>query len=186
MILTSRPTLALLSVLAGTVGLYVAGPDPAPAAGSGIKADAATLPLETVQQPAPAAYVLPALQSFRVVTDRPVFSANRRPVMPKVAGSSVETSPEPVSVPRLTVNGLVSSGGRAVAVVKLEGGNPQIVAENDSVAGWKVAAVLADRVILARNGRTIDIALTRHGNKLGGADLVSESRKPVSFQSPGS
>jgi general secretion pathway protein N len=91
---------------------------------------------------APASFTLPPLQSFAAVTDRPLFSPDRRP-LPQAAAESLGAWSS------LILAGIIIAPDSRQALI-VHGSPPTIVhlQEGQAVEGWTVHAILADRIVL--------------------------------------
>jgi general secretion pathway protein N len=142
----SRPQLALagaLTALAAGLGLLVVLEWSAPAASP---AGEALAPAATAKaaEPAPV-FSLAPLASFSAVTDRPLFSPDRRP--------APEASETLGSWSALVLAGIVvTPESREVLIAH---GNPAKIVhlqEGQSVDGWAVRSIDPDRVVVANGG----------------------------------
>jgi type II secretory pathway component PulC len=106
---------------------------------------AAPLPAATARKNAVAgSFSLPPLQSFNAVTDRPLFTPNRRPP----AQGSDDAGPWQ----SLILAGIIISANSREALILH--GKPQTaahIAEGQDVEGWVVTSILPDRIVI-RNG----------------------------------
>lgn len=77
-----------------------------------------------------------------LVLERPVFTPARRPTRPGFIGTGV---------PRLS--GIVRGPSLSLAIfaAQTDGGRSMLLATGDGVAGWRVARIDMDRVVLVRN-----------------------------------
>jgi general secretion pathway protein N len=142
----SRAQLALagaLTALAAGLGLLIAlewsAPIPSP-----IETRAPTVGAKKAAEPAPV-FSLAPLASFSAVTDRPLFSPDRRP--------APEASETLGSWSALVLAGIVvAPASREVLIAH---GNPTKIAhlqEGQSVDGWTVRTIEPDRVVVANGG----------------------------------
>lgn len=124
----------------------------------------------TAAMPASAAAVaaqvgsLGPLAAYADVVERPLFAPSRRPPAAPVAAP---VPPVPVAAsrppPAIELVGVAMSGDRHYALVRTPGGRSTRVAEGESVEGWQVTHIEADRIRLNRGGDAVDISLVRPG-----------------------
>lgn len=98
-------------------------------------------------------FALPPIESMSEIVARPLFMPTRRPV----SAPSVATPP-----PRLAIAGVIISGERRTAILDTGSGAaaPYLrVTAGDVVAGWTVASVEADRVILRNGAARVELTL---------------------------
>ena len=105
--------------------------------------DVATGPLPSVDAPGP-------LDDFMEVIERPLFNKDRRP-----PPEEAETVQEAVVTgrPQVQLSGIVATQGTYKAHIRPPKGETLIVAVGDDYEGWQVAEIMADRIILLRDGR---------------------------------
>jgi hypothetical protein len=94
------------------------------------------LPASTVVRQA-----MPGKTSFAAIVERPLFSTSRRP-------KSKQVTPVPTPSLDFSLSGIVTSTNEPVALVKLGAGSgdPQGVREGETISGWTVARIEADRI----------------------------------------
>jgi general secretion pathway protein N len=98
----------------------------------------------TASTPAPAeSFALRPLQAYAEVTARPVFSSKRRPPPPQAAVQQAAASDG------LVLAGIVATASERTALV-LHGQPLKMVRlkEGETVDGWTVRSILADRIII--------------------------------------
>lgn len=65
--------------------------------------------------------------------------------------------------PDLRINGIISNGKRAVAII-----NGMFLRKGDSIEGFKVMDISSDKVLLEKNGRKFYLGIDRFARRLGG------------------
>ena len=103
----------------------------------------------TLPPPLPA-FELPPLVDFIASVERPLFLPERRPPEPEeeVVEKVAEKPLEPLKV---LVTGVILSSSRSFALVQREGDSEVLqLAARDTIDGWSVKDILADRVVFAR------------------------------------
>ena len=96
---------------------------------------------------------MPSRATFTAIVERPLFSPSRRP---PVEGVAVE------SIPTLDVSlfGIVISTGEPSAIVKPgSGGDPVRVTEGETMSGWTVARIEADRILVQHGAAERELLL---------------------------
>jgi hypothetical protein len=114
------------------------------------------------------AFDLPPLDAFQATVERPLFTPGRRPPLPAAAapagafdanGLPVMETPAPPPV-RLRLIGVASDAlGRAVAVLRADGGGDIRVPAGGRVAGWLVQQVGDGGMVLAAGTRRVAVPL---------------------------
>jgi general secretion pathway protein N len=114
----------------------------------------ATLPLQTPFQ------VL-SLASFAAFNERPIFSAQRKPIAPAPVGAAASAPPPP---PTATLVGIIIDPQRQMALIRTPS-SPLAVAVTvgQTVQGWQVSEIAPDRVVLHRG--TTDDTLKLEANR---------------------
>lgn len=119
----------------------------------------------------------PPLSRFTRITGRPLFTPGRRP---RETGSPAAGSP-PGGGGHYRVIGIVITDDETVALLK-QAGSPasaRRVAQGDTIDGWRVATINADRVVLKRAGATNVLKLSESRLRAGQpAARVGKARKP--------
>jgi len=118
-------------------------PSPAPAS-----------PRLSLPKPEDAAFALPPIESYAEVTERPLFSATRRPPPPDAVHENIGNAGSFVLL------GIVISDGNQTALI--QHGRPPVLArlaEGQTLEGWTVQSISA-------NGVTLQNAGTQHTLKL--------------------
>lgn len=147
---TALALAALCVVLAATVGLELAG-----------GGEAATAALPAVAAPAsaalpapPASFKLPPLASYAEVTERPLFTATRRPRPPEAGQDLLGKSSGFV-----LLGIILAPDDKAVLV---QHGHPAEIArlkEGQAVEGWTLQSILPDRITLQHGATEVELKL---------------------------
>lgn len=102
---------------------------------------------------------------FSVISERPLFNAERRQVAIAVAPvmmAAPPPKPAPPPFPAIEVLGLAQSSKVAVAVLRLVGeGRVIMLKEGEALQGWVVAAIDADRLRFERDGEQRSFSLPK-------------------------
>ena len=135
--------IALCAVLGGVIYSELSAPIEG-AASTASPAPAASKPLAAGE---PDGFTPPAAQAYSEISERPLFSASRRPA-PR------QSSPEAIgAVSSFVFAGSIISKTERVALVQHSQPVKLVrLREGDSLEGWTVVAIEADRVILEHNG----------------------------------
>jgi len=122
-------------------------------------------------------YRLPPLDDYQEITERTLFTADRRPP-PRGANTTTET-PLPVGQPlpeHLGLTAIVMTPDGPTALVSDSKGKDILYLEQGAdLAGWKLANILPDRLILTRGGQHQEMLLRRF-------DLAPPPPEPASTQ----
>jgi hypothetical protein len=120
-----------------------------------------------------------ALDDYRAITDRPLFSFDRRLFVPPPPEPAV---PPPPAGPRVEfeLSAVVTSATTRMAFLKTNL-SPEVgkVAVDQSIAGWTLAEVHDDAVVL-RNGaeeRTVELQAERAGGARSGSARSGSARR---------
>ncbi len=166
----------LAALVAAEVGMApdpgeaeVARPSPAALRVPAVAADDGSMP-EFVPSP---------LDSFVNITERPLFTATRRPAAAVV--SDGPATPQVLDT-SIQLAGVILSGGRRVALIQLEGvPRPVSVEVGNTVGGWKVESIGAEAVVLRSGETTREITLSERLKAI--AAMAGETR-PTSRKPP--
>jgi hypothetical protein len=193
---TIRRPLALLLVLAclpgaGLLALNRSDPDlmvkrlsPAAIAQGAPSKGAVTIPGQ------PAAVRTPPANRFAVIALRPLFTPGRRP--PAAPGAPA-AAPTEQTVPDALVTGIVLAGEDSVAIIEPARPGPDtralVVRVGQVIAGWKVEAIDADRVILSHDGKRYEMMLikedrSRRANAVRRMNTPAQRRVAPAQQAP--
>jgi hypothetical protein len=104
----------------------------------------------------------PIESDFSAISERPVFSATRRPPPPPSVAAAAAPTPAAPPVPPPPVNviliGIMIEPGKNFAVLKTPSSPTTLtVSEGDTVNGWQVGEILADRVVFRINASEQEI-----------------------------
>lgn len=133
-----------VALIVGLVGLLVnqwRNPPPVdiPAPGS-----EGVAPGEVIIQPLPE---LGPVEAFAVVNERPLFLPERRPPAPGVE------APPPVEQDEFALQGVMMLPGGSTAILRVINRNESVrLREGETLAGWTVIRIEAERVLLERGG----------------------------------
>lgn len=117
---------------------------PSDSAGAG---DAATRPAEATS------VSVPDRQSLAVILERPLFTQTRRPI------GVASNGPQGVSVD-FSLSGVVISGGARSALIRSgSDGAVQQVKVGETLGGWTLVEVAADRVVVRRDAVEAEVFL---------------------------
>lgn len=141
-------------------------------------------PLRT-PTPAPAPIkTMPAMETFAEVVQRPLFSPTRQP-------APLQTTPDVGgNVNGFFLTSIVVDGGQRLA--SIQHGRPPVlsrVIEGQSVEGWTVQSIEADRVVLQRAGAAQELKLkdrppTQRPPGSGAPEAQPQPQPPLQFQPP--
>jgi general secretion pathway protein N len=132
------------------------------------------------------AFIAPAQDAFAEIGARPIFAATRRPP-PKApprpppapaaaAPPPPAPSPPPVAANTIVVQGIVGAPAARIALLRPPNAPAVVkVVEGDQVAGWHVARILTDRVVLQWNATEEEISFPKPGER-SGASAATSSR----------
>ncbi|MDE2583164.1 MAG: hypothetical protein KGL52_16125 [Rhodospirillales bacterium] len=119
--------------------------------------------------PRPAMPALAALGSF---TDRPLFWASRRPPRRVAAAASGTVG--------LVLSGVIISPSEKYAILARTDGKPPLRARvGQEAAGWRMAAISPDHVVLRNGDRRLVLKLGGKTPTAGAAVAVAGPRPPI-------
>jgi len=101
----------------------------------------------------------PQFDAFRLISDRNIFSANRRRMASDDRPTTRPTLP-PTEAVRLTGAWIHDAGTSQICVAFFEGSKPEYNASRrlgESIAGYRIAAIRTEGVRLVQDGSQIDI-----------------------------
>lgn len=120
-------------------------------------------------------FSLPPLQSYHVVTERPLFTPGRHP-----APLDVGTQPAG-EISSLVLNGIIVSGDDKIALITdSHGGSMARYREGQMVAGWTLQSIERDHVVLERGASRQEIKLI--DKPRAPADGAALPRRPQRLQ----
>jgi general secretion pathway protein N len=126
--------------------------DPPPPVGR--VADASPAPAAVAVPPDEAPFTLPALESLKEVTDRPLFSAARRPAAARTAQQTAS------DLSSLQLRGvIISDQSRLALVQQAKSAAIMRVKEGQELQGWTVQSILPDRVVVQRGASVQELKL---------------------------
>lgn len=149
-----KPQLFLIA-LCGILGLFLIYEIFAPLS------DVAVPTLQTRSSPAPlrlqSPVAMPSLASLAVFNERPIFSAQRKPIVPAPIGAAATTPPPP---PVAALVGVIIDAQRRIALIK-SASSPLAVAVGigGTVEGWQLTLIEPDRVVLHQGSTDNEIKL---------------------------
>jgi hypothetical protein len=109
----------------------------------------------------PAQFRPPAEQQFDEISDRPLFFPSRRPFVPPVAATEAEAAPGGAPATGLELIGVLLTERQRAALVQPQGQpGAHWVHEQQTVAGWLVEEIAADRIRL-REGDRVEVVKLR-------------------------
>jgi hypothetical protein len=171
--------LVLAALLALPYLLWTGSNDQAPVVAASVARPAPTGSEIAALEPPPTPFMLPPLERFTAVVERPLFSPTRRmPVPPPMVRSEPETSvPEaPVAAgpaePDLRFFGTVRQGGTAAALVTYPAtAEVARLRPGDTVGDWQVLSV-------ERNRLELGLGEERRSFEIFGAGMVGTPSEP--------
>lgn len=104
----------------------------------------------------------PSESAYRIIIERPLFNAERRPAQSRLSEGPVET-PTQTNVPGgYKLLGVIVEAGTRSALIQIAGSpRPTVVAEGGSIDGWRLAEVRDDAVVLERGSSTQELNMVR-------------------------
>jgi hypothetical protein len=106
-------------------------------------------------------FILPPLQQFREIVDRPLFVQTRRPAAVDKSASAVAGQPD-ASLNQISLSAVIVSSTQRIALFRNTQDKKTIrVEEGKPLQGWLLKEVLAESVTLAREGQEQKFVLVR-------------------------
>lgn len=118
----------------------------------------------------PAQFRLPPLSNYAVVTERPLFSESRRPLLEAASAGDAQSA-------MFTLVGIVMTGNDRYAVIQ-HGRPPHLdrAREGQELDGWTIHSIQPDRVVFQRDAQRFDLKFR------DGTPPAVSGRAPVSMQ----
>jgi hypothetical protein len=142
-------------------------------------------------QPPADPFVLPPLERFTAVVERPLFSPTRRlpvPTVPVVAEASAPApTPEPIAArpaePELRFFGTVREHGAAAALVTYPAtAEVARLAPGDTVGEWRVVEVGRNRLVLGLGDERRSFEIFGAGSRAGADAAADEDVEPEELE----
>jgi len=106
---------------------------------------------ESAEQP-----VLPPIEAFRDMVDRPLFNPTRRPIAVAARPDRGSTA----ATLNVMLSGIVINGDRRFAHLYLpQDRRVRVLSVGDAVDGWRIQSILPDRIRLSSGAATEEIVL---------------------------
>lgn len=105
-------------------------------------------------------FVQPTLADFHVVTERPLFRPDRRPLAipaPAPIVASAPRAPPPPPPPAVEIVGIVRGGAASTVILRDPTGVVRRVHEGALIDGWTIDAIEENKVILSSQGRVTEL-----------------------------
>jgi hypothetical protein len=116
--------------------------------------------------------------TYSVILERPIFSPSRHPVASKAPTGTANPS-------GISLLGVVSRAGRAIALIRPGPGAPAMKAEaGQEVAGWQLTSVAPAKVLLERQGGRLELKLPFKAASRVRVPIVNAVRQPQAAQQP--
>jgi hypothetical protein len=94
----------------------------------------------------PPAFAAPAIAAFAPIADRPLFDPQRRKFVPPPTVSAAAAPPPP---PDIALVGVILDGANKLAIVRASNAAlATSMAVGESIGGWQLSSIEADRIIL--------------------------------------
>jgi hypothetical protein len=103
------------------------------------------------------------IDAYNAITERPLFSSDRKPRTAVVAEEPTAELPIPDALPvdmaGMRVSAIFRGSGTLSALIELYDGETQLVRQGDKVGNWEVLEILDDRIVLGGLGqrRTLEV-----------------------------
>lgn len=125
----------------------------------------------------------PALQrAYPEITQRPLFTNDRRPVVPEEAPSPQEAAPPPIALDQIVLSGIVA-GPRFTGVMAQVDGQQRLLKPGDTVGDWILERIDDRDVRFTRNGElrvlTLKSSLLDEAVMQQGAKAVEGALQPL-------
>lgn len=115
--------------------------------------------------------------AYKIIVDRPLFAANRRPPAPPPKDPVAKKRP---SLDGIALFGVAIGPEGGVALMRVPKlAKPLDVAVGQTVAGWRLDKVLPDRILLSADDETAEIRIRKASQtKNGGRPARPRARPP--------
>jgi type II secretory pathway component PulC len=129
-------------------------------------------------EPLPAAEI--DVEKFRVILDRPLFNATRRP---PDGDATVVVNNEPIPTSKAAAGavnllGIVIIADNRRALMRFGPDNTRLVSKGENIDGWELKEIEESAVRIARSGREQRIELLRKGGPKRRTQKGSGARRP--------
>lgn len=109
----------------------------------------------------------PERAAFSTIWERPLFMPNRRPHAEAAAPRPARAAPPPP--PRVELSGIIKVGGTRRALLAMPPAGAEMYREGDSLRGWRLLRIDADRIELGFAGRRVQVLLDERDGRSEGA-----------------
>lgn len=152
--------LFLVGLVAGLGYLLMAGtaPEDGPSALAPVDPVLAATSDEGPGPASPPRFELPPRDLFSVISARPLFRPDRRPVPAEPVEVATQSAPV-IPPPNIRLSGIMMVGDQPRALMALLPGPAEIYAEGDRVRGWRISRIDPDGIELTFGVRTHRVML---------------------------
>jgi hypothetical protein len=120
----------------------------------------------------------PPLEDYAVIIERPLFFETRHPYAPEQIVEAGPVRSEPA--PALALSAIVIADDRRIAIVEAGRNDVQRLRPGESIQGWTLTGVEAQRATFTRGGETMTLELTVPA----AANTPGARRPPVESEPP--
>lgn len=113
----------------------------------------------------PKAHSVEPLETYRAISERPLFSPSRRPLPPPLhetnappPAAAISPPSPPKSLPKLLLLAVAIAPDRREAVLRLPTGKSSTMCEGDVIDDWVVKKILPDRIVFSLADREQELA----------------------------
>jgi len=107
-------------------------------------------------------FVMKPQEDFADIAERPLFNRSRRPAPPDDTKNTAAAMAggEGAAAAKIALNGVLLTGQRRVALLRFDN-DPKVMhlSEGQEAGGWRIEKIVADRVVVRRNGQASEIVL---------------------------
>jgi hypothetical protein len=129
---------------------------------------------------APAPFLAPPESAFAIVAEKPLFDQQRKKYVPPPVADKAAPPPPP----NLSLVGVIIDSDKRLAMVKSsEGALASSVAVGAQIAGWQVAEIEPDRIVLKAGTAQEEVRLD--ANKAPPQSVSSQARSPSALPPQG-